>query len=405
MKLLIILRVAVRALRRNILRTILTMLGMIIGVGAVITTVSLGDGAKSQVEAQIASMGENVVLVFSGSFTRGGIKSGWNNAGTLSIEDAMAIEREIPEVTVYSPELRSGAQVAAGNENWSTTIQGESQDYLDIRAWPLSEGAMFTAMDVRAAAKVAVIGKTVADQLYPEGNVVGKVMRIKNVPFIVTGELIPKGLSVMGSDQDDVVVVPYTSAMKRLFGVTTIRGIVLQANSTKALAGVQDQVTDLLRQRHRITAGHDDDFTVRTQEEIAQMANSASQTMRVLLAAIACVSLIVGGIGIMNIMLVSVTERTREIGIRMAVGAHGSDILLQFLTEAVSLSVVGGMLGIASGMGGSKLLADKMGWPTLTSPEWIVLAFFISSLVGIFFGFYPAWKASKLEPIDALRYE
>jgi putative ABC transport system permease protein len=405
MKLLIILWVAARALRRNILRTILTMLGMIIGVGAVITTVSLGDGAKSQVEAQIASMGENVVLVFSGSFTRGGVKSGWNNAGTLMVDDALAIEREVPDVTVISPELRSNMQIAAGNENWSTTIQGESQDYLDIRAWPLSDGTMFTATDVRVAAKVAVIGKTVADQLYPEGNVVGKVLRIKNVPFIVMGELTPKGLSVMGQDQDDVVIVPYTSAMKRLLGVTTIRGVTLQASSTKALATVQDQITELLRQRHHITPGHDDDFTVRTQEEIAQMANNASQTMRVLLAAIACVSLVVGGIGIMNIMLVSVTERTREIGIRMAVGAHGSDILLQFLTEAVALSLAGGMLGIAMGMGGSKLLATKMGWPTLTSPEWIVLAFFISSLVGIFFGFYPAWKASKLDPIDALRYE
>ena len=247
MKLLIILWVAARALRRNILRTILTMLGMIIGVGAVITTVSLGNGAKSQVEAQIASMGENVVLVFSGSFTRGGVRSGWNGAGTLSVDDALAMEREIPDVTVISPELRQGAQIAAGNENWSTTIQGESQDYLDIRSWPLAEGAMFTGMDVRAAAKVAVIGKTVADQLYPDGNVEGKVLRIKNVPFIVTGELIPKGLSVMGQDQDDVVIVPYTSAMKRLFGVTTIRGIVLQASNIKALASVQDQVNDLLR--------------------------------------------------------------------------------------------------------------------------------------------------------------
>ena len=405
MKLLIILRVAARALRRNILRTILTMLGMIIGVGAVITTVSLGDGAKSQVEAQIASMGENVVLIFSGSFTRGGVRSGWNNAGTLSVEDAVGIDREIPDVTVISPELRSGAQVASGNENWSTTIQGESQDYLEIRQWALTEGAMFTAMDVRAAAKVCVIGKTVADQLYPEGNVIGKSIRIKNVPFIVVGELIPKGLSVMGQDQDDVVIVPYTSAMKRLFGVTTIRSITLQASSTKALGPVQEQITALLRQRHRITPGHDDDFNVRTQEEIAQMANNASQTMRLLLLAIACVSLIVGGIGIMNIMLVSVTERTREIGIRMAVGAHGSDILLQFLTEAVALSAAGGGLGIAMGVGGSRALAVKMGWPTLTSPTWIGVAFLISAAVGIFFGFYPAWKASKLDPIDALRYE
>jgi putative ABC transport system permease protein len=405
MKLLIILRVAARALRRNILRTILTMLGMIIGVGAVIATVSFGNGAKSQVEAQIASMGENVVLIFSGSFTRGGVRSGWNNAGTLSVEDATAIEREVPDVTVVSPEIRSGTQVAAGNENWSTTIQGEGQDYLQIRHWGLTDGAMFSAMDVRAAAKVCVVGKTVADQLYPEGDVIGKIIRIKSVPFIVVGELDPKGLSVMGQDQDDVVIVPYTSAMKRLFGVTTIRGITLQASSTKALAPVQNAVTDLLRQRHKITPGHDDDFTVRTQEEIAQAANNASETMRNLLAAIAFVSLVVGGIGIMNIMLVSVTERTREIGIRMAVGAHGADILLQFLTEAVALSLVGGGLGVAVGVFGSKSMAYLKGWPTVTPPTWIALAFIISAAVGVFFGFYPAWKASKLDPIDALRYE
>jgi putative ABC transport system permease protein len=405
MKILIIFRVALRALRRNKLRTILTMLGMIIGVGAVIATVSLGDGAKSQVEAQIASMGQNVILIFSGSFTRGGVRSGFAGAGTLTVDDAFAIEREIPDVTIMSPETRGNTQIAAGNENWSTSILGEGESYLDIRQWPLAEGAMFTANDVRAAAKVAIIGKTVADQLFPDGNVIGQVLRIKNVPFIVTGQLIPKGLSVQGTDQDDFVIVPYTSAMKRLFGSTNIRGITVQASSTKALASAQEEIINLLRQRHRITPDRDDDFTVRTQEEIAQMANNASQTLRLLLLAIACVSLIVGGIGIMNIMLVSVTERTREIGIRMAVGAHGGDILLQFLTEAVALSVVGGGLGIALGTGGSKFLAKNMGWPTLTSPTWIVIAFVGSAVVGVFFGFYPAWKASKLDPIDALRFE
>jgi putative ABC transport system permease protein len=405
MKILVILRVAARALQRNKLRTILTMLGMIIGVGAVIATVSLGDGAKSQVEAQIASLGQNVVLIFAGSFTRGGVRSGWNNAGTLNVEDALAIEKEIPEVTVSSPELRNSTQVASGNENWFTNIQGESADYLQIRVWPIADGSMFTANDVRSAAKVAVIGKTVADQLYPDGNAVGQVIRIKNVPFIIVGELVPKGLSVGGNDQDDVVIVPYTSSMKRLFGASNVRSIIVQAVSTKALTSVQNQITDLLRQRHRIMPGHDDDFTVRTQEDIRQMADSASQTMRLLLFAVACVSLLIGGIGIMNIMLVSVTERTREIGIRMAVGAHGPDILLQFLTEAVALSILGGVLGIAIGVGGSKLLADKMHWPTLTSPTWIAAAFVFSALVGISFGFYPAWKASKLDPIDALRYE
>ncbi|HZQ48309.1 MAG TPA: ABC transporter permease, partial [Verrucomicrobiae bacterium] len=336
MKIFAVLRVAARALRRNKLRTILTMLGMIIGVGAVIATVSLGNGAKAQIEAQIASLGQNVILIFSGSFTRGGVRSGWNNAGTLSVDDALAIEREIPDVTVISPELRSGAQVASGNQNWSTTVLGEGQDYLEIRQWPLADGSMFTAQDVRREGKVAVVGKTVADQLYPDGNVVGQVLRIRNVPFVIVGELIPKGLSVMGSDQDDVVIVPYTSSMKRLFGGTTLRGITAQAASAEALKAAQEEISDLLRQRHRIAAGHDDDFTVRTQQEIADAADSASQTMRLLLAGVACVSLLVGGIGIMNIMLVSVTERTREIGIRMAVGAHGRDILLQFLTEAVA---------------------------------------------------------------------
>ena len=333
------------------------------------------------------------------------MRSGWNNAGTLAVEDALAIEREVPDVTVVSPEIRSGTQIAAGNQNWSTTILGEGQDYLDIRKWPLAEGSMFTAQDVRREGKVAVVGKTVAEQLYPDGNVVGQVLRIKNVPFIVVGELVPKGLSVMGSDQDDVVIVPYTSAMKRLFGGTTLRGITAQASSAAALSSAQVQITDLLRQRHRIAPGHDDDFTVRTQEEIAEAANSASQTMRLLLAGIACVSLVVGGIGIMNIMLVSVTERTREIGIRMAVGAHGRDILMQFLTEAVALSVAGGILGIGAGVGGAKAFAANMGWPALTPVDWICYAFLGSAMVGIFFGFYPAWKASQLDPIDALRYE
>ncbi|EEF59891.1 ABC transporter permease [Pedosphaera parvula] len=405
MKILATLKIAARALKRNKLRTILTMLGMIIGVGAVIATVSLGNGAKAQVEGQIASLGQNVVLIFSGSFTRGGVHSGWGGAGTLSVEDALSIEREVPGVTLVSPELRSGSQVAAGNQNWGTNIQGEGQDYLDIRQWPLAEGSMFSEQDVRGAGKVAVIGQTVAKQLFPDGNVIGQIIRIKNVPFIVVGALVPKGLSVMGQDQDDVVIVPYTSAMRRLFGATMLRGITVQASSPKMLSSVQQEITFLLRQRHRIQAGRDDDFTVRTQQEIAEMAANASQTMRWLLAAVALVSLLVGGIGIMNIMLVSVTERTREIGIRMAVGAHGRDILLQFLVEAITLSLLGGVLGILCGTGGSKLVAAKLGWAALTPMNWVGIAFFISALIGIFFGFYPAWKASKLDPIDALRYE
>ncbi len=399
------LKIAGRALRRNMMRTILTLLGMIIGVGAVIAGVSIGNGAKAQVEAQIASLGENVIQIISGSISRGGVRSGFGGAGTLMVDDATAIEREVPGVTVVSPEARSSSQVLSPNGNWYTTIQGEGEGYLDLRVWPLTQGAMFSAQDVRGASKVAVIGKTVADQLYPDGDVIGQVIRIRNVPFVIVGELTPKGTSFSGSDQDDVVIVPYTSSMKRLSGATTLRNINVQAASPGLLFEVQDEITNVLRQRHRIQPDRDDDFFVRNQQEIAEAATATSKVMTWLLGAIASVSLLVGGIGIMNIMLVSVTERTREIGIRMAVGAHGRDILLQFLIEAVTLSVIGGAMGIGLGIGSSKLISDKMNWPTLTPMIWIVLAFLVSAVVGIVAGFYPAWKASKLDPIDALRYE
>jgi putative ABC transport system permease protein len=398
------LHVAWRALLRNKMRSILTMLGMIIGVGAVIITVSLGNGAKAQMEAQIASLGQNVVLVFNWSINRGGARSGFGSAGTLTVDDAAALAREIPEIVSISPERRYNAQIAAGDLNWSTSIVGESETYLDIRQWPLSQGSMFTEQDVRGAGKVAIIGQTIATQLFPDGDAVGQVMRIKNVPFIVDGVLTPKGLSVQGQDQDDVVIVPYTSLMKRLQGVTTLSGVTLETVNSAALTTVQDQVIDILRQRHRTTP-LTDDFIVRNQQEIADVQNSQSQTMRALLAGVALVSLLVGGIGIMNIMLVSVTERTREIGIRMAVGAHGRDILMQFLTEAVALSVLGGALGISAGIGGSRLLTYFEYWPTLIPTFWIVVSFIVSAVVGVFFGFYPAWKASQLDPIDALRYE
>ena len=399
------LKIALRALRRNKLRTVLTMLGIVIGVGAVIAMVSIGNGAKAQVESQIASLGQNVILIFSGSTTRGGMNTGWGSAGTLSVEDADAIRREIPTVLNVSPEVRTFSQVAAGNQNWLTQVLGESADYLEIRQWPLADGAMFTEQDVRSAAKVVIIGATTARQLFGDNSPVGQILRIKNSPFIITGLLAPKGLSVMGSDQDDVAVVPYTSAMKRLTGTTVLRSIAVQASSPLTLMETQQQIIELLRQRHRIMPGRDDDFTVRTQQEIAEMATATSKIMTVLLGAIASVSLLVGGIGIMNIMLVSVTERTREIGIRMAVGAQGRDILLQFLTEAITLSLIGGVLGILLGVGTSQLLATQMKWPTLTSPSSILIAFFFSAAVGIFFGFYPARKASQLDPIDALRYE
>lgn len=398
-------KIAFRALRRNKMRSVLTALGIIIGVGAVIAMVGIGNGAKAQVEAQIAGLGQNVILVFSGSTTASGIRTGWGGAGTLKIEDAEAIRREVAGVIAVSEEVFSNSQVAAGNQNWFTRIYGESAEYFDVRQWSLADGVPFTSQDVRSANKVCVIGATTATQVFGSEDVVGQILRIKNVPFTVTGVLTRKGLSTQGVDQDDVVIMPYTSAMKRVSGGTTLRNINVQVADAKDLASAQQQIIELLRQRHNIRAGRDDDFTVRNQEEIAKAATETADVMTGLLFAIACVSLVVGGIGIMNIMLVSVTERTREIGIRMAVGAHGSDILTQFLIEAVSLSSVGGIIGIIVGVVGSKAISAYKHWPSLISPSSILIAFLFSAAVGIFFGFYPARKAARLDPIEALRYE
>jgi putative ABC transport system permease protein len=397
--------IALRALRRNKMRSVLTALGIIIGVAAVIAMVGIGNGAKAQVEAQIASLGENVILIFSGSTTSSGIRTGWGGAGTLKIEDAEAIRREVPGVTAVSEEVVSTTQVAAGNQNWFTRIYGESSDYFDIRQWPLADGAPFTPQDVRSANKVCVVGRTTATQIYGNDNAVGQILRIKNVPFTITGVLSPKGLSTQGVDQDDVVIMPYTSAMKRVLGGTTLRNINVQIGDGRQIQAAQQQIIALLRQRHNIRAGRDDDFTVRNQEEIADAATATTAVMTVLLGSIAGVSLLVGGIGIMNIMLVSVTERTREIGTRMAVGAHGKDILMQFLIEAVTLSFVGGIIGIIFGVASSEILSSYAHWPTLISFGSIILSFSLSTAVGVFFGFYPARKAAALDPIEALRYE
>ena len=387
------------------MRSVLTALGIIIGVGAVIAMVGIGNGAKAQVEAQIASLGQNVILIFSGSTTSSGIRTGWGGAGTLKVEDAEAIRREVPGVVGVSEEVVSTTQVAAGNQNWFTRIYGESADYFDIRQWPLADGAPFTPQDVRSANKVCVIGRTTATQVYGNEDPVGQILRIKEVPFTVTGVLTPKGLSTQGMDQDDIVIMPYTSAMKRVIGGTNLRNINVQIGDARQIEAAQQQIISLLRQRHNIRPGRDDDFTVRNQQEIAEAATATSRIMTLLLGAIAGVSLVVGGIGIMNIMLVSVTERTREIGVRMAVGAHGSDILTQFLIEAVTLSSVGGVIGIICGVGASKILSAYAHWPTLISLSSIAIAFLFSGAVGIFFGFYPARKAAALDPIEALRYE
>src|SRR3954468_12011895 len=397
--------VAYRALRRNKMRSVLTALGIIIGVGAVIAMVGIGNGAKAQVESQIASLGENVILIFSGSTTSSGIRTGWGGAGTLKIEDAEAIRREVPGVIGVSEEVVSTTQVAAGNQNWFTRIYGESGDYFDIRQWPLADGVPFTAQDVRSANKVCVIGRTTATQIYGNENPIGQILRVKNVPFTITGVLTPKGLSTQGVDQDDIVIMPYTSAMKRVAGGTTLRNINVQIGQASEVAAAQQQIISLLRQRHNIRAGRDDDFTVRNQQEIADAATATTAVMTSLLGWIAGVSLAVGGIGIMNIMLVSVTERTREIGTRMAVGARGRDILTQFLIEAMTLSVVGGIIGIISGIVASKIISILKNWSSLISPGSIILAFVVSAGVGVFFGFYPARKAAQLDPIDALRYE
>lgn len=405
MRILAIWFIALRALKRNPLRTLLTMLGIIIGVAAVIATVSIGKGAKAQVESRIASLGQNVILVLSGNVTRGGFAMGFGSSPSLTKDDYTALRREVTGLSGISPEVRAFAQLAAGNQNINSQVMGVGEDYLEIRSWPVAAGANFTDSDVRAAAKVALLGKTTATTLFGEGDPVGQIVRIKSAPFVVVGMLASKGMSMMGSDQDDVVLVPYTSAMVRLSGGTAFRSFQVQAARAEVVEDVQNQIRELLRQRHRIGDDKDDDFIVRTQQEITDMATETSRTMTVLLGSIAGVSLLVGGIGIMNIMLVSVTERTREIGVRLAVGARGNDILQQFLIEAITLSILGGFLGVVLGIAGASALSAKFGWTTLVSPESVMLAFVFSAAIGIFFGFYPARKAAQLDPIDALRYE
>ena len=383
------------------MRSLLTMLGVIIGVGAVIGSVSLTTGATKQVEDQVASLGENVITVFSGNFTSGGMRGGWGSAPTLTVEDAKAIA-QLPHVLAVSPEVRDRAQILANGENWNTQVMGESPDYPQILNRSIASGAMFTDQDVRSLAKSAIIGKTVVDQLFPGENPLGQTLRIRNIPFQVVGVLTPKGFNLFGQDQDDIVVVPYTSHMHRITTRTFVNDILVEAASDKTIHQVQSEITDLLTVRHR---SKEPDFTVRNQADLMQRVSESSRTMGFLLAGVAAVSLVVGGIGIMNIMLVSVTERTREIGIRMAVGARAADILVQFLIEAVTLSAIGGAMGIAGGMAFSWLLAHFQHWPTVTPWSWIVIAFVSSAVIGIISGFYPAWKASKLDPIDALRYE
>ena len=397
--------IALRALRRNPMRTGLTMLGMVIGVGAVIAMVAIGTGAKAQVAASIEQMGQNMVMIISRAGWSGRVHMGGGSGMALTRQDYEAIRTEITGLAGASPEVRSSAQVTAGNQNVNTTVYGVSEDYPSIRAWRFEAGEHFGAAEVRSAAKVAVLGQTVAMNLFGGGDAVGQIVRIQSAPYEVVGVLRAKGANMAGMDQDDLVLIPWTSAQVRLAGGTAFRAVSVQAVSAGQIPHVIEQVEALLRQRHRIREGKDDDFMIRNMQDMLEVATSTAQTMTILLGAIAGVSLLVGGIGIMNIMLVSVTERTREIGVRMAVGARGVDILLQFLVEAVVLSATGGVAGIALGYGAARAVSMKFGWNTVVSPESVALAFVFSAVIGIFFGFYPARKAAGLDPIEALRYE
>ena len=398
-------RIALHALRRNKLRSFLTMLGIIIGVGAVIAMVAIGEGAKALVRAQIASLGTNVLVVIPGTMTQGGARMGHGAVRTLMDSDAKAIMEEVPTVTAASPTLRQVNQVVAGNLNWSTVIQGVAPEFQQIRDWQVEDGRFVNQADVDNAAKVALIGQTVADVLFGNEDPIDGVIRIKKIPFRVIGILGAKGQTGQGTDQDDVVMIPYTTMQKRIMGITNVQGIVVSAVSAERTQEAQQQMTALLRQRHRIQPDQDDDFFIRNLSDIAEAAQNSARVMAILLGSIASVSLLVGGIGIMNIMLVSVTERTREIGIRMAVGARKKDIMLQFIVEAVVMAAIGGALGTLAGVGSSGMISRMMEWPVLIRPDIIALALLVSGGVGVFFGFYPAQKAANLDPIDALRYE
>ena len=398
-------RIALRALARNKLRSFLTMLGIIIGVGAVIAMVAIGEGAKATIRSQIASLGTNVLIVLPGTTTQGGVRVGFGSVNTLTDGDAKAIREEIRSVSFVSPVLRRGEQVVAGNLNWGTLVQGVAPEFQQIREWQVAEGRFLHDGDVENDAKVAVLGETVVRNLFGNDDPLESVIRIRNIPFRVVGVLAAKGQSSQGTDQDDTVLIPYTSMQKRLMRITNVQTIIASAVTADRVQEAQEQITLLLRQRHRIQPDREDDFSIRNLSDIAEAASSSARVMAILLGAVASISLLVGGIGIMNIMLVSVTERTREIGIRMAVGARSRDIMLQFLVEAVVMAATGGCIGILLGIGSSEVLKFWAQWPTLVSPTIVAIAFLFSGAVGVFFGFYPAQKAANLDPIDALRYE
>ncbi len=403
-------RMAFRALRVNKMRSALTMLGIVIGVASVIAMVAIGSGATERIQQQIASIGSNVIIVLAGSVTSSGIRMGSGFASTLTEDDARAIQDQCRSVRVAAPSSRGGGQVVFGNNNWGTTIQGVTPDYLEIRDYQIIDGRPLTQQDVDSSAKVVLLGKTVADNLFFGTDPLGQVIRVKKSPMTVIGVLAPKGQSPTGQDQDDIILLPLSTAKKKVLGVNqanaaSVGSIMVQATDSKTTKNAQEEIEDLLRQRHRIQPGQDDDFSVRNMEELFAAQETSARVMAILLATIASVSLVVGGIGIMNTMLISVTERTREIGLRQAIGAKTRDILMQFLLEAVTLSVFGGIVGILVGSGVSVLISNFAQWSTKISPGSILLAFVFSALVGVFFGYYPARKAALMNPIEALRYE
>jgi putative ABC transport system permease protein len=402
----VLLRVCLRALLRNKMRSFLTMLGIVIGVAAVISMVGITSGARSSVQNQIATLGDNVFMIFSGSTNRSGTRMGWGSRANITEGDIEALRTQCPSVRYVTPAVRISSQLVYGSQNWSSQIMGVAPEFNDIRRYEVAEGRMFNDTDVRGAAKVCVIGQTVIDNLFQGTDPIGQSIRIRRLPFEVIGVLATKGQAAMGQDQDDVVLMPNTTASKKFTGGDTRVSMAFgSAVSSNAISNAKQEITDVLRQRHRIGPNDDDDFVLRSQADIQEMVESSSRTMTILLGSVALVSLLVGGIGIMNIMLVSVTERTREIGIRMSVGARQQDILWQFMLEAVMLSALGGLVGIGLGAVVSAIISKFAGWPTLISPAAAVVALAFASFVGIFFGFYPARKASLLDPIEALRYE
>ncbi len=399
------LRLALQALVRNKVRSLLTMLGIVIGVAAVIVTVAIGAGARMSVQSSISSLGSNLIVVQPGSVTQSGARGGFGTASTLTPADGLAIA-QLPGVASVSPVVTMRTQVVAGENNWQTTVSGVAPTYTFIRTWPIASGRFLDAGDLASTAKVAVLGATVVAQLFPDGATpIGATVIVKGAPFTVIGTLGALGQSGIGQDQDDTVLIPYTSAMERLTGLTTVNSLMVSAADASAIDAVQQHLTQLLEQRHRIVASQPDDFQVRNLQSIAAAASQTGAVMEFLLAGVAAVSLVVGGIGIMNIMMVSVTERTREIGLRMAVGARGKTILHQFLTESSVLATIGGLVGVIAGTIGTLLVAAVAHWPTSIPPQWIVASVLFASLVGIFFGYYPAQKAARLNPIEALRFE